>query len=300
MLASLDGAAFRRLVSIMLCIVGILGSSRGLVPASGTSLGSMDPGDSFSVQAASDAASRDQGLFYSVYRVKKGDTVSGIAFEHGVSIDTIISFNDIQAAKSLRPDQLLKIPSMNGILYDASIGETVQEIASAHEISADRIIETNHLMTETIPVVRTLFLPDARMPSSRLREIAGELFKWPVRGRITSWFGWRSDPFSGNRTFHNAIDIAAPTGTALVASNDGTVTDTGYSPVSGRYVVLKHPGGWSTFYGHMSAISVVPGQRVRQGARIGSVGNTGYSTGPHVHFSVFKNGRAVNPLGVLN
>jgi murein DD-endopeptidase MepM/ murein hydrolase activator NlpD len=262
-------------------------------------VGSADTKVSDLVASTSDAIPRDNRVFYSAYQVAKGDTLSEIADKFNVNMDSVISFNNIQAARSLRPGQILKVPNMSGILYTAKLGDTVSSIAEHFSVSADRLIETNGLLSSAIDPGKSLFLPDARLPSSTLREITGDLFKWPVRGVLTSWFAWRRDPFTGVKSFHNGIDIAVPIGTPIGAAMEGRVSETGYSPITGKYVMISHPGGWSTLYGHMSVILVSPGQYVAQGGRIGLSGNTGYSTGPHVHFSVFKYGRVLNPMNVL-
>jgi murein DD-endopeptidase MepM/ murein hydrolase activator NlpD len=248
---------------------------------------------------AEGATTEDLGLYYSVYQVQKGDTISDIANNYDISIDTILSANDIQSARSIRPSQLLKIPSMSGIIYSVKSGETVDAIAQKYAISADRLIETNCLLTKEFDSERKLFLPDAKLPTAVLREISGDLFKWPVRGVITSWYSWRRDPFSGRNTFHNGLDIGVPMGTPIGAAMEGSVSETGYSPIMGKYVILRHSGGWKTLYAHMSSISVQEGQYLPRGGRLGFSGNTGYSTGPHVHFTVYKNGKTVNPANVL-
>jgi len=242
---------------------------------------------------------KDERLYYSVYQVRKGDTVSGIALEYDVTIDTIFSANNIQSAKSIQPGQYLKIPNQSGIVYPAHAGDTVASIAEKYEISVDRIIESNGLLSEELSSPLTLFLPDARLPNAVLREISGDLFHWPVRGYITSWYSWRRDPFTGKNSFHSGIDIGVPMRTSIAASMEGTVSETGYSAIMGNYVIMKHAGGWKTLYAHMDSISVKSGQYVSRGGRLGYSGNTGYSTGPHVHFSVYKNGKSVNPANVL-
>jgi len=241
----------------------------------------------------------DKLVKYSVYEVRKGDTLSEIANQYDLSVDSLISINGFTSAKSLRPGQLIKVPSESGILYVSSKSSTVQEIAATYNINADRIIEANGLLSESIVPGKSLFLPDVKLPSAMLREISGTLFKWPVRGRITSWFGWRKDPFTGRRSFHNALDIAAPYGSAICAPMDGRVIEAGYSPILGKYVMMSHSGGWRTLYGHMSEILVQEGQYVSLGRTLGRIGTTGYSTGPHCHFEVIKNGSLVNPLNYL-
>ncbi|MCE1196457.1 M23 family metallopeptidase [bacterium] len=246
-----------------------------------------------------EAEEEDPGLYYRVYEVQKGDTVSGIADSFNISVDTVLSANGIQSARSLRPSQLLKVPSQAGILYTAKSGDTVSSIAASYEISSDRLVSVNNLMRADIEAGKILFLPDARLPSATLRESAGDLFKWPVRGVITSWFSWRRDPFSGRNTFHNGIDIGVPLGTRVGAAMEGKVDETGYSPIMGKYVILRHSSGYKTLYAHMSAISVQEGEYVSVGGKLGLSGNTGYSTGPHLHLSVYKNGKLINPANVL-
>jgi murein DD-endopeptidase MepM/ murein hydrolase activator NlpD len=132
-----------------------------------------------------------------------------------------------------------------------------------------------------------------------LRKALGELFVTPVMGRLTSPFGYRSDPFTGVRTFHTGIDIAAPTGTAVKATLDGKIATTGFSSVYGNYVIVTHGEGYQSLYAHLSSVSVKRGQRITQSAVIGRVGNTGYSTGSHLHFSVYKHGKMIDPKSVL-
>jgi murein DD-endopeptidase MepM/ murein hydrolase activator NlpD len=118
---------------------------------------------------------------------------------------------------------------------------------------------------------------------------------WPVRGFITSEFGYRNSPLYGSRQFHEGIDIANQIGTPVVAAANGTVTEAGYSSGYGRYVKVQHGYGIVTLYGHMSKTCVSAGQMVKKGEVIGNVGNTGSSTGPHLHYEVWQNGVPTNP-----
>jgi murein DD-endopeptidase MepM/ murein hydrolase activator NlpD len=291
---------FFLVLSVLSALICLLGSPIRGAAAAQSALGSMDVARLGLAEDLPVEVEEDRGLYYRVYRVAKGDTLSGIAETYGVTLDTRVSFNAIQNARSLQPGQLLKVPSMAGILYAPKDGDTVEAVALANKISADRVIEANGLMSGILQAGKPLFLPDARLASFKLREISGDLFRWPVRGWITSWFGYRNDPFSGSRTFHNGLDIGADMDTSVAAGMEGTVAAIGYTSGSGNYVLISHHSGWSSFYGHLNAVLVKPGQRVVTGTRIAWSGNTGYSTGPHLHFSVFKNGRSVNPANVLH
>lgn len=122
-----------------------------------------------------------------------------------------------------------------------------------------------------------------------------EAFLYPLQGRLSSYFGWRNISVGGNR-FHGGIDLAAPTGTPITASRDGVVNRQGWIGAYGYAVYLDHGDGSQTRYAHLSRIDVQTGQTVRQGDRIGLVGSSGASTGPHLHFEVRFAGRAVDPL----
>jgi len=123
---------------------------------------------------------------------------------------------------------------------------------------------------------------------------------WPVQGWVTSEFGYRSSPFSGVEEFHKGIDIAARIGMQIVAPADGVVTDASYEPGMGNCIKIDHGQGMTTWYGHLMNSNVIKGSTVKRGDLIGYVGNSGRSTGPHLHFSVLLNGIFVNPRKYLN
>jgi murein DD-endopeptidase MepM/ murein hydrolase activator NlpD len=123
----------------------------------------------------------------------------------------------------------------------------------------------------------------------------GDGFLRPVAGPISSPFGWRSISVAGNR-FHGGLDIAADIGTAVAAARGGVVVRAGWLGAYGYHVVIDHGSGWETRYAHLSRIDVSAGERLRQGAIVGAVGSTGASTGPHLHFEIRHEGRALDPL----
>ncbi len=122
---------------------------------------------------------------------------------------------------------------------------------------------------------------------------------WPVHGSVTAGFGQRMDPFSGEGAFHAGLDISAPSGTSVVAAADGIVFYAGPDQGYGNEVLVDHGYGIKTKYGHLSKIYVVLGQEVRRGQKIGAVGTTGKSTGPHLHYEVLIHETPVNPTKYL-
>lgn len=122
---------------------------------------------------------------------------------------------------------------------------------------------------------------------------------WPANGPQTSGFGYRFHPVLHYNRLHAGIDIGAPYGSSVRAASAGTVIIAGYTRGYGNRIVIDHGGGISTLYGHLSRISISEGAKVGRGQRIGAVGSTGLSTGPHLHFEVRRNGTPVNPRGYL-
>lgn len=127
----------------------------------------------------------------------------------------------------------------------------------------------------------------------------GGTFMWPLPAAnnvITCKYGYRTHPVTGKYKLHTGIDLRATTGTKVYAANGGTVTTSGYSSAWGNYIIINHGGGYTTLYAHLSRRNVSKGATVKQGDVIGLSGNTGYSTGPHLHFEINKNGSSYDPL----
>jgi murein DD-endopeptidase MepM/ murein hydrolase activator NlpD len=118
---------------------------------------------------------------------------------------------------------------------------------------------------------------------------------WPADGWVTSAFGWRTSPFTGRRQFHSGLDIAADAGTEILAAARGRVAFSGAKGALGQTVILDHGFGFRTTYGHASALHVRAGQQVERGERVAAVGNSGRSSGPHLHYAVSVKGRSVDP-----
>jgi len=133
----------------------------------------------------------------------------------------------------------------------------------------------------------------------RLKVLASTPNLQPVGGFFSDGFGWRTDPIDGSREFHKGIDIVAAPGTPVHAAADGLVTTAGRTAGYGSMIQLSHGYGMATRYGHLSKLLVTPGQRVKRGDVIGLVGSSGRSTGPHLHYEVFRAGNQVDPRKFL-
>jgi murein DD-endopeptidase MepM/ murein hydrolase activator NlpD len=233
------------------------------------------------------------------YKVRKGDTLSEIATAQDLDLGTLIASNGITNARRLQEGEVLRIPNMDGIPYTVKAGDSLSTISGASSVPLQVILDVNDLESDVINPGMTLFLPGAQMPQEDIRLALGEAFIYPIRGRLTSPYGWRIDPIAGVERFHSAIDLAAPLGTPVKAAMDGRVSRVAVNSVYGNYIILTHQGAYQTMYAHLSAVSIKQGDWVTQNSKIGEVGSTGYSTGNHLHFAVFRNDKPINPLEVL-
>ncbi len=229
------------------------------------------------------------------YYVKFGDTLIEIADSFGVSPSTILDWNPNIDPRYLKAGQELLIPIPDGIIYEVKKGDTLDTIAKRFFTVVDVIKEANNLIGSIIFPGQKLFIP---------LEAVGIAFNdtktliWPVYGEISSPFGWRIHPITKRWSFHTGIDIAAPEGTPIFAADSGVVEYAGWKSGYGNFIIINH-GLYKTAYGHLSKIDVFVGQYVTRGELIGRVGNTGISTGPHLHFEVRYRNRYTNPVTYL-
>jgi murein DD-endopeptidase MepM/ murein hydrolase activator NlpD len=232
--------------------------------------------------------------------VQAGDTLSGVAQRAGLSMDTVISFNGIQDARALKVGSKLVLPNANGLKYRVRRGDSLEGIARRFSVALNELLDWNSLESSLIVPGQELFVPGARLSEHELNRVFGRLFILPARGRLSSRFGVRGDPFTGVSRFHNGIDLAGAVGTPVLAAMSGKVSMVGFNPNYGRYVILSHAEGFQTLYGHLDGFQVRRGTRVKQGELIGTMGNSGYSTGTHLHFAIFLRGEPVDPSRYLH
>ena len=135
--------------------------------------------------------------------------------------------------------------------------------------------------------------------SSGATNTGGWLYPLPYQCQVTDSYGYRTHPLTGKYSWHNGVDFGAAAGTAILATKSGTVTTAAYSAAWGYYVVINHGDGYSSLYAHQPSCSVSVGDYVTQGQTIGYVGSTGWSTGPHLHFTIYYNGADVNPFNYI-
>ncbi len=242
------------------------------------------------------------------YTIKAGDTISGIGEQFKISTDALNYVNGLTDSSVLSVGDTLTIPPVSGLIHTVEDGDTLDSIADKYSVAPQAIADFNYILdTSALAIGSELVIPDAKIPVQVIPptpafvgppQLAfdvpnlGNGFIWPTTTRIiTQYFSW----------YHDGLDIAVPWAWGMppiFASSSGTVTRAGWDPWGlGLHVRIDHGNGYETVYGHMSRIDVGYGQRVSKGQVLGLMGNTGRSTGPHVHFTINYNGVPQDPLG---
>ena len=248
---------------------------------------------------------RTKGVKFFIHKVKRKENLWGIAKQHGYSVHTVIGCNPQMKTYNVSINEKLLMPSRGGSLHPVSQTDTWQSIAEKYDIDETILKETN-IGVKDLSKEFYVFIPGKKPAVDLLNESMQEkyalrdLFRSPLAGRLSSTFGTRKHPVTGKVSKHGGIDIAVKTGTLVGAAADGIVTVA--STNVGHYgtaVFIDHQNGYITHYGHLSKILVRVGQKVKAGQIIAKSGSTGRSTGPHLHFTVKKNGVSLDPLKFL-
>lgn len=227
------------------------------------------------------------------HKVKKGETLWSIAHKYNINIDTLIGANDISNMNRIKPGEKIKILPVKGILYNISPGENLSSIANKFDITKEKIIIKNGIKNpKKIQTGKTLLLPGVS-PEFSYQDRLDQMFIPPVNARISSYYGQRWG------RMHEGIDYAVNPGTGIKAAGGGRIIYSGWSSGYGLLVIIQHQKGLKTLYAHNSKLLVSNGEYVHRGEVIARSGNTGNSTGPHLHFEVQVNGRPANPLNYL-
>lgn len=262
-----------------------------------------------------------------IYEVVAGDSLSQIAMNTGLTIAQILEMNEaIENENSLIrigdaivitvPQPELSVSWSNEVYYEESYDAEVEyvlndewytttevvlqqpsagyrKVAAIVDYENDKEINRTIVKEELVrEAVAKVVEKGTKIPPSYIRPVSG--------GRISCGFGYRVAPTRGASTYHQGIDYSLPIGSTVVASSGGTVAKAGWGSGYGYVVYINHVDGTQTRYAHLSRIFVSVGQQVSQGQKIAASGNSGISTGPHLHFETRINGVAVDPLSVLD
>lgn len=222
-----------------------------------------------------------------VHTVREGENLSVIAENYRLDLETLLAANN-EIGEIIYPGDQLNILPQKGTLYIVEKDDTIGGIAQMHGVPPAAILAANAKKSEELSIGEKIFVPGVRPVKASRGGTAR--FAWPVRGELSSPFGYRWG------RLHAGIDIAADTGTAVRAAKTGRVTFAGWRGGYGNAVMIEHGQGYGTLYGHLSKYLVASGQYVSAGELVGLVGTTGNSTGPHLHFEINVDGQPVNPV----
>jgi len=261
-----------------------------------------------------------------VHAVEPGETLSGIASDYGLALDTVMWAGGLELCPQLlRVEQQLMILPVDGVHHIIEEGDNLLEIANRYQVEPQAIAawEPNGLDSAETTLVpgEVLVVPGGtkeQISTTFSVNTAGEYepspvgtgrFAWPLNGAITilDWFNtetYGGDPNAARRPWpHKGVDLVAWLGTPILATDSGravVVKFGGYNGGYGNYIVLDHGNGFSSLYAHMSSVAVEQGDIVAKGERIGAAGSTGMATGPHLHFEIRYNRVHRNPLCFLS
>jgi len=246
-----------------------------------------------------------------VYKIESGDTLYSVGEKFKISADALKYVNNLSDNSILKVGQEITVPPVAGLIHTVERGDTLTSIALKYDVPSQAIADFNYLLdTSTLALGTELVIPGGKVPKvvpvypaysgaastgNASTAAADKGFcVWPTTVRIvTQYYSW----------YHNGIDVASPhniSSPPLLACTSGTVIRAGWDPFGlGLHVRIDHGSGYETVYGHMSRIDVSYGQQVSRGEIIGLMGNTGRSTGPHVHFTVKYNGIAQDPFNFV-
>lgn len=255
------------------------------------------------------------------YTVRQGDTLASIAELFEITTQTIRLANNMSATSSLKVGSNIVIPPGNGLMHTVQKGDTLKSIAKKYkpkDIEAEDFelsIENFNYILDTSKLVtgQKIFIPDGIAPVVSQKTTSSKTGAKSTKGKsgiVLQFNGSFANPIKGGvitsgygprwGRAHEGIDYGVPVGTPVYAAASGTVqARAGYNGGYGNLIVIKHSAGVETRYAHLSRISVSTGEHVNQGDLIGYSGNTGSSTGPHLHFEIRQNGRSTNPASYL-
>ena len=234
------------------------------------------------------------------YKVKKNEDFWSILCKTSLNMDTISTINLLSSPADVYPGKEIFLSNMRGIIHKVKRDDTIGMISRKYNIDEEYINKVNNINEHSRIEKEYIFVPSGGISNIERSLFLGSGFACPLtRERRTSSFGRRIDPFNKKFAFHRGIDLACAPGSSVYAARKGTVYFAGYSDGYGLLVIIDHENNYSTYYGHLKKILKKKGSIVKRGELIALSGNSGRSTGPHLHFEVRKNNKAINPGRLL-
>lgn len=271
----------------------------------------MDEAD-FVVPELAESSGTGSSFSWRSHKTAKGETLAQIAAHYRVAPEHLEVINAMKADQVLPAGESIVVPVGLGTVHVVGKKQTVFNVAKQYNLKPSTVLFFNRAHHEEISLKpgEQLFVPLGSIDTKGAKEIASNiqirnllenklLFTWPLHGRLSSRFGYRIHPVYHRGRMHKGIDIAVPTGTPIRAAERGRVLWATWKGGSGLCVIVEHPNGMHSYYMHCSKILVKRGQWISRRQVIAKVGATGLATGPHLHFSLKREGDMINPLKYL-
>jgi len=228
------------------------------------------------------------------YYPRNSEDLFSVAAAFNLPYDSIATLNGWDAAGLLSTGKELLIPNTPGLFIpEKPAGNWERQLSDSYR-AAEPVSIVAELGSEETK--RFMFYPGEKFTSAERIRFLGSLFSRPLgETKITSPFGYRQNPFTGGMSFHSGVDLRASMNTPVLAARDGIIKQTGTLEIYGHFIIIDHDGGYQSVYAHLNEILVSAGDTVSAGDRIALSGNSGISTGPHLHFEIRRDGKAVDP-----
>ncbi len=224
------------------------------------------------------------------YAVEEGDSLSLIASRFSLEADTLISLNQLSDPREIYPGRRLYIPSRDGARKSLPDEMTEEELAHLFSLTREDLIPLGS---------RDYFLAGIKPDRESMDRFWGDFFAYPLNGVILGEYGKSTDNLTGLPLVREGIDLQAYTGQPVFAIGDGVITKEGFHGTYGWYMIVNHKGGYQSLYAHLQSFEAEEGGTVRRGDTIARAGNSGHTAGNLLFFSLFKEGKTVNPKDYL-
>jgi murein DD-endopeptidase MepM/ murein hydrolase activator NlpD len=230
------------------------------------------------------------------YSPRPDEDIFSLAARCNIPYSALASLNRLNNPVILESGPLL-LPSCPGLFINTRLDSDLEKLLGAARLAAPDAGNVEIVINIADRNPQTFyFFPGADFTPTERAFFLNSGFRFPLQTfRLTSSFGPRQNPITGNATIHQGLDLAAPEGTAVLATADGIVIEVGEDAVYGIYIIIRHGERWTSLYGHLQKVETSLRSAVKSGNLIGRVGSTGQSTGPHLHFELRQDGRPMNP-----
>jgi len=233
------------------------------------------------------------------YSPRPDEDIFSLAARCNIPYSALASLNRLNNPLMLEAGKFLLLPSCPGIFIPAVIDSDLEMLLAAARNDLDAFTEIN-ISASGREAQLFKFFPGADFTATERAFFLNSGFRFPLQSwRLTSSFGPRQNPVTGNIVNHHGLDLAAAEGTPVFSAAEGIVTEIGEDPLYGIYIIISHSDRWTSMYGHLQKAETTLRTAVKSGSLIGRVGSTGQSTGPHLHFELRQDGRALDPTGRL-